>query len=480
MKSLFVWMLIAAAPQWVSSAFAFEKDESSKPHVVAVTGEFIRAGAHTIVLQGDNNAGNAFAFVTKDSANVAGDGKKHHVVIDRMVASDDNDCGWLGVSVSGSTTTENGVKKKTGVVIGNVIEDSPADLAGLLESDVILAIDGAGIGDDITAFVNAVKSKKAGDAVEVSVLRDGEELPFSVTLGTRSDLGEGTWKFDLDPVKLGEIEDTVRLRAKMVVRDDDGNWTFKNLGDVEEIAGLPHNIKMMLPHGGQQRSISVMQDNGAVVIETKVEKDGSTLIVEQRDGGEINVTRVDANGKETAEIYADEVILRDADEEAYDAFKNANQNVFVKLDVDGLADPGNYDFKFDFDVDFDAEDFQTKLIELHADLDTNLGEAKESYHLAMEGLEEALKGLRETHGVAGPLQLLELKGAGKSPMRIGRDFAFFGKANQTFKLQPDGTIEVRIRKGDSELVKVYEDEADFEARDPLNYEKYEDLLLVDE
>ncbi len=50
------------------------------------------------------------------------------------------------------------------------------------------------------------------------------------------------------------------------------------------------------------------------------------------------------------------------------------------------------------------------------------------------------------------------------------------KPKHTFEVQIDGTIEVRIRKGDSVLVRRFEDEDDLARRSPGLYDKYEDLL----
>ncbi len=50
------------------------------------------------------------------------------------------------------------------------------------------------------------------------------------------------------------------------------------------------------------------------------------------------------------------------------------------------------------------------------------------------------------------------------------------RPKHTFEVQIDGTIEVRIRKGDSVLVRRFEDEDDLARRSPGLYDKYEDLL----
>jgi len=51
-----------------------------------------------------------------------------------------------------------------------------------------------------------------------------------------------------------------------------------------------------------------------------------------------------------------------------------------------------------------------------------------------------------------------------------------GKPKHSFEVRPDGTIEVRIRKGDSELVQLYTNERDLQKRNPELAEKYADLM----
>ena len=55
-----------------------------------------------------------------------------------------------------------------------------------------------------------------------------------------------------------------------------------------------------------------------------------------------------------------------------------------------------------------------------------------------------------------------------------------GKARQTFEVRPDGTIEVSTRRGGNEVVRLFEDEDDLAERSPKLYEKYAELMEIDE
>jgi 2-alkenal reductase len=111
---------------------------------------------------------------------------------------------WLGIS--GMTLTpeiadEMGLDSdQTGALVGEVVTGSPAEKAGLQGSDETFELNGQQImvgGDVITAVDGkavetmqelsaAIKAQKPGDKVELTVLRDGEEITVAVALGQQS------------------------------------------------------------------------------------------------------------------------------------------------------------------------------------------------------------------------------------------------------------------------------------------------------
>jgi PDZ domain-containing protein len=85
---------------------------------------------------------------------------------------------------------ELGIDTGAEVTVVSAVEDSPAD--GLLEEgDIVEKIDGA----DVTsaAALRAAIQESDGDAVELTVVRDGEELPVSVTPRLEQVGGVDTW-----------------------------------------------------------------------------------------------------------------------------------------------------------------------------------------------------------------------------------------------------------------------------------------------
>lgn len=75
---------------------------------------------------------------------------------------------------------------QAGAVIVAVVEDSAAEAAGLAVDDVVISFDGVPIlswGD----LIAQVRAHQPGDTVDLELLRDGEELTLTVTLGTRTE-----------------------------------------------------------------------------------------------------------------------------------------------------------------------------------------------------------------------------------------------------------------------------------------------------
>lgn len=80
-------------------------------------------------------------------------------------------------------------RSKKGVAITQVIEDSPADKAGLKHNDVIIEFNGEKV-EKANELRNRVAVLEPGKEVELVVLRQGEERKFTVELGKRPAQGQ--------------------------------------------------------------------------------------------------------------------------------------------------------------------------------------------------------------------------------------------------------------------------------------------------
>ena len=93
--------------------------------------------------------------------------------------------GYLGVELTQLTPELRrhfGVPGGAGVMIGRVVEDSPAGAADLRVGDIITRIDGEEI-TSATGVGRVVREKQGGEAVAVQVWRDGAAKGFDVVLG---------------------------------------------------------------------------------------------------------------------------------------------------------------------------------------------------------------------------------------------------------------------------------------------------------
>lgn len=71
-----------------------------------------------------------------------------------------------------------------GVRLTGVRAGSPADNAGIEAGDIVVEMAGKPIGD-LYEYTDALRAHKAGDTVEIVVLRAGQRLTLAATLGTR-------------------------------------------------------------------------------------------------------------------------------------------------------------------------------------------------------------------------------------------------------------------------------------------------------
>jgi serine protease Do len=98
--------------------------------------------------------------------------------------------GWLGVRIRDLTEQETeeiakrvGVREGYGVLISQVMKDTPAEASGLREGDLVVAIDGRPI-VETRALQRLVGATPAGRELGVVVLRDRDRQEVRVRVGT--------------------------------------------------------------------------------------------------------------------------------------------------------------------------------------------------------------------------------------------------------------------------------------------------------
>lgn len=94
--------------------------------------------------------------------------------------------GWIGAvvkDVDKKIAKKENLKNNRGAYIADVLDDSPADSAGILRGDVVIRFAEKTI-EDADELLKAVRKTEPGTRVSVLVVRKGEEKNFSLKVGT--------------------------------------------------------------------------------------------------------------------------------------------------------------------------------------------------------------------------------------------------------------------------------------------------------
>jgi serine protease Do len=96
---------------------------------------------------------------------------------------------WLGVDVQPLFKHSDG---EHGILIGGVVEDSPADKAGLQAGDLLLRLNGTAtdvrFDEQMPAFMQLVSSLTIGKEVTATIRRDGKDLTVHLTPAERGEI----------------------------------------------------------------------------------------------------------------------------------------------------------------------------------------------------------------------------------------------------------------------------------------------------
>jgi serine protease Do len=199
--------------------------------------------------------------------------------------------GWLGVTIQNLTpelAKQFELKEdKGGVLVGDVIEGSPAEKAGLQRGDIIVEFAGRKI-EEPNQIRNMVANTEPGQTVHMKIIRENREDTLKVTIGDLPDTmqkqlpGEGDTLLsgvsvqDLTPELFSRLNLPKKLKGVMVTDIDEESPAAALImkGDVlQEI---------------NRQKIASVSDFGAVVSAIKPGKDILLLIF--RGGSSLYVT----------------------------------------------------------------------------------------------------------------------------------------------------------------------------------------------
>jgi serine protease Do len=93
--------------------------------------------------------------------------------------------GWLGVlpqDIDPQMAELFDADVAEGVVITEVVEDSPAEKAGIKRDDIVVAFDGKPVRDGM-AFRNMVAAIDPGEKIDIEIIRDGKKKRMTIEIG---------------------------------------------------------------------------------------------------------------------------------------------------------------------------------------------------------------------------------------------------------------------------------------------------------
>ena len=417
----------------------------------------------------------------------AGDGGGVKVVVDKKMV-EEAPSAWIGVRVAPVPEPLAAHIGRDGLMIANVVVDSPADHAGVERYDVVVSFNGRPI-EELSDLHEAISENGAGEAASVVVIHAGQERTLEITPIERDAQGAAEFKYDEPEAVIDEPRTFFwgnRMRP-----GPDGKWLFEPFGRMDK---LPDRVKEFLdrqdmpdfdwkewadqwpdwadewpdlsnrrwrlrdlPFGveieiGDDASPYMKwfgsgdEDDVKAEIRIEISEDGKTIEIHRAKDGKIDVERVDPEGEKSSATYEGLEQLREQDEEAYDVL---------------LGHLGPHGFAYSWRVPDvktlheKQRDFQKKVKRY---VDQHTGRARDVYGRPLPGSGQ------------GSGDLFTWK------QRRERDDGSSRISTMKITIEDDGHITVEtVENGESKTYE-FDGRADFKAREPELYERLHEHL----
>ncbi|MCK4659170.1 MAG: PDZ domain-containing protein [Phycisphaerae bacterium] len=372
-------------------------------------------------------------------------------------ASADSSRGWLGVQLAevSPALAAHLPAAVGGVMVVNVVQGSPAEKAGLEKHDIIVEFNGDGITEGVSGLAKTIGELAPEGKSAMKVLRGGKEFVLSATLASRPAGDQIKWLYDFAPEAV--TREIVKTHGKILSKDEDGNWHIEDLGDLSELQSLPDDIRSMLPEINEITT-RIFVDDDRKSINTMVMRDGESIAIAQQDGGEINVKRTDRDGNETEATYADVEAFKTADSDAYEIYEQATSGSNIQIQVGPDST------------------FMRSREEWKQQIESVMKNARETMENARKQVDKIrLGGSVRFPGLPGH-PFFSWDEDGPMSFSLGEDA---DSTTRSFRVNPDGQIEVTTRKGATKVIKVFRDEADLQERAPELHKEYAKVMAVE-
>lgn len=269
---------------------------------------------------------------------------------------------WLGVMISKLSDKQlKNMDLDNGVEITDVMEDSPAKVAGLEEGDIIISVDGDAVKDP-GHLVEVINANKAGDKVDIKYLRAGKKGSVTAELKPRK-TDERVFKFRemrkpramfiqkggvYFGVKTGSLTDQLRkyfnvpentgVLIEEVMDDSPAAKAGVKAGDVlvrfgekkiEDYTDLKHAVNYF--EAGQEVEIKIIRDKKEKTLKTTLEERKMKDFSWHGDKGNFEFTI-----PENADIKGDPMIwTQEGDEEKIiELYKNTDAELGQEIEVE--------------------------------------------------------------------------------------------------------------------------------------------------
>jgi len=148
--------------------------------------------------------------------------------------------GWLGVSIQSLTpelAKQFELTDDKGVLVGDIVEDSPADKGGLQRGDIIVEVRGKKI-DDPNQIRNMVAGIEPGQKIEMKIIRENKPITKSLTVselptdvqkpakGEYGNLLNGVSVQELTPEFIERFDIPKKLKGVIVAEVDENSPAF--------------------------------------------------------------------------------------------------------------------------------------------------------------------------------------------------------------------------------------------------------------
>jgi len=354
-----------------------------------------------------------------------------------------------------------------GLMVADVAVDSPADRAGLRLHDVVIAADGQEVAGDPEPFIDMVRARRPGDAMDLAVYRGAKKQTLRVELGERPDQRELRYRHGPDALfrpgwpdwrgkmyrygpegwrieEYDELMDQLRRRGyqtpkprdwgdldllkPLIPRHDDGRHRF----DIR-----PKSADPSCPRLWQGRVVK-----GDQVIEVEVRADGDITVrrsVRTKDGRLSETSERSFDGPEQ---------LRDQDPEAYEIYCRMKPEERPPMEWRRDWWPDREQVERELEELLDRARESAEKLGL---TERELQEQIEKYQQKAEQLEQEIGRWAE-----------ELVERWRQPAADG----------VRFEVHPDGRITVTTRRGPDELTEHFDNEAELQRRRPDLHERF--------